>query len=590
MTTLRSEPDLDIICLGRAAVDLYGDQIGTRLEDVQSFSKYLGGSPGNTAFGCARLGLRAAMLTRVGDEHNGRFVRETLAQAGVDVSQVITDPKRLTGLVFLAIRDRETFPLVFYRDRCADMALSEADIDPHFIARSRALLISGTHLSTPSVYAASVKAMRAARAIGAKVVLDIDYRPVLWGLTALDDGEQRFVASDKVSAHLQTVLPLCDLIVGTEEELLIAGGAGSVRDALIAVRRFTDAVIVLKRGPQGCVVYDGAIPEQLESGVLGPGFPVEVFNVLGAGDSFMAGFLRGWLRDEPLARCCEWGNACGAITVSRHGCAPAMATWPELQWFLDAAARGFPSPRLWTNVELEHIHHATTRVAATAKVAILECDDRIAFETIARDAGTSLERITAFKALVVRAAIEAIARSSIQKGVLLDDRYGEALFPSLTGTGLWVGRSVNDVEGDLGSALRTWPKHHVAVCRITKPREQIDGLRTLQQAARSTEHEWVLALDATIESIATIDEIYSHGLRPDAWALSSAHAEATLNACLAAIARHDPYCRGVFALDENTLLRAVAIDWMVGAIDDDAAVQHIRRHYETTMNTTRNAA
>ena len=113
---------LDLICVGRAAVDLYGEQIGGRLEDMQSFTKYLGGSPANTAVGVARLGLKPAMLTRVGDEHNGRFVRETLAAEGVDVSHVSTDPKRLTALVFLGIQDRDTFPLVFYRDNCADMA------------------------------------------------------------------------------------------------------------------------------------------------------------------------------------------------------------------------------------------------------------------------------------------------------------------------------------------------------------------------------------------------------------------------------------------------------------------------------------
>ena len=128
----------DVIGVGRAAVDLYGEQIGGRLEDMQSFAKYLGGSPANTTVGASRLGLRAAMLTRVGDEHNGRFVRETLAAEGVDVSQVRTDPKRLTALVFLGIRDADTFPLVFYRDHCADMGLGVDDVEPAFIASSHA--------------------------------------------------------------------------------------------------------------------------------------------------------------------------------------------------------------------------------------------------------------------------------------------------------------------------------------------------------------------------------------------------------------------------------------------------------------------
>ena len=133
---------LDLICMGRAAVDLYGEQVGARLEDQTSFAKYLGGSPANTGVAASRLGLKVAMLTRVGDEHNGRFVRETLAAEGVDVSHVRTDPQRLTALVFLSITDRATFPLIFYRHDCADMAIAPEDFDERFIGSSSALLVS----------------------------------------------------------------------------------------------------------------------------------------------------------------------------------------------------------------------------------------------------------------------------------------------------------------------------------------------------------------------------------------------------------------------------------------------------------------
>lgn len=118
---------LDFIALGRAAIDLYGEQIGAPLEDMTSFAKYLGGCPANIAVGAARLGLKSAMITRVGDEHMGRYVRATLVAEGVDVSHVKTDPARLTGLVILGIRDRDTFPLIFYRENCADMAVVAED-------------------------------------------------------------------------------------------------------------------------------------------------------------------------------------------------------------------------------------------------------------------------------------------------------------------------------------------------------------------------------------------------------------------------------------------------------------------------------
>src|SRR4051812_36217972 len=197
-------PDLDIVCIGRSSVDLYGEQTGGRLEDMASFAKYVGGCPTNIAVGTARLGLRPALVTRVGDEHMGRFIRETLAAEGVETSRVRTDPRRLTALAILGIRDRDTFPLIFYREDCADMAIdAEEDIDPGFIGRAAAVLVTGTHFSTPGTDAASRAAMRAARAAGRKIVFDIDYRPVLWGMTGHGLGEERFVASDRVSAHLR---------------------------------------------------------------------------------------------------------------------------------------------------------------------------------------------------------------------------------------------------------------------------------------------------------------------------------------------------------------------------------------------------
>ena len=150
------ERALDLITLGRSSIDLYGEQVGGRLESMGSFAKYVGGSPTNTAIGTARLGLKAGLITRVGADHMGRFIREELIREGVDVTGVISDPERLTALVILGVRSSDSFPLIFYRENCADMALCEEDIDPDFVTSAGALLINGTHLSRPGVYAASV--------------------------------------------------------------------------------------------------------------------------------------------------------------------------------------------------------------------------------------------------------------------------------------------------------------------------------------------------------------------------------------------------------------------------------------------------
>ncbi|PWF66645.1 5-dehydro-2-deoxygluconokinase, partial [Vibrio sp. T9] len=153
-----------------------------------------------------------------------------------------------------------------------------------------------------------------------RTVLDIDYRPVLWGLTGRGEGEQRFVAADHVTRHLQAILPGFDLIVGTEEEFHIAGGSEDLMATLRAVRGITAATLVVKRGAIGCSVIEGPIPASIDDAPTYRGSRVEVLNVLGAGDAFLSGFLTGWLSGETVERSCAFANACGAIVVSRHGC------------------------------------------------------------------------------------------------------------------------------------------------------------------------------------------------------------------------------------------------------------------------------
>jgi len=282
-----TERDLDIICIGRSSVDLYGEQVGGRLEDMKSFAKYVGGCPTNISVGTARLGLKSGVITRVGNEQLGRFIVETLAREGVDVSQVSFDPERLTALVVLGIRDKDTIPHIFYRADCADMAIRPENIDCAFVARAQAVLVTGTHLSQSGVEAATRKAIACAKNASTKVVLDIDYRPVLWGLTGHEAGENRFVADDTISARFQSILGDCDLIVGTEEEIHIAGSTSDTLGALRRIRDLTNATLVLKRGANGCIAFPGEIPGKIDDGVSAEGFPVEVYNTLGAGDGFM---------------------------------------------------------------------------------------------------------------------------------------------------------------------------------------------------------------------------------------------------------------------------------------------------------------
>ena len=630
-----AEPTLDVICIGRSSVDLYGEQVGGRLEDMASFAKYVGGCPTNISVGAARLGLRSALLTRVGDEHMGRFIREQLAAEGVDTSHVITDKQRLTALVILGIRDRHTFPLIFYRENCADMALTEDDIDEAFIASARAVVVTGTHFSTPSVAAMSRKAMRLAHAHGRRVVLDIDYRPVLWALTGHGLGEERFVESSAVSAHLQAILPECDLIVGTEEEIHIAGGATDTLAALRRVRELSSATIVVKRGPMGCVVFPGAIPNDIEQGVKGPGFPVEVYNVLGAGDGFMAGFLRGWLRDEPVEAACRYANACGAFAVSRHGCAPSYPSWTELSQFLE---RGSAHHRLREDPVLNQVHWATTRIRDWPEVHAMAFDHRSQLEEMAARHGADAERIGDFKLLAWKAAKQAHGdRPGF--GVLIDGRLGsEALFAA-AGSGAWIGRPIElpgsrplRFEGgpDVGVTLREWPLEHVVKCLVhyhpdDPPEiraEQDRQLLALFDASRATRHELLIevippkSMPADDHTVArALDHLYGIGIHPDWWKLPPPPSEAAWQAIQEVIARRDPHCRGVVLLGleapEEELMAAFTLaarqpwcrgfavgrtifgraaeDWIAGRIDDDEAVRRMAASYGSLIAAWENA-
>jgi 5-dehydro-2-deoxygluconokinase len=217
-----SADKLDVITIGRSSVDLYGQQIGARMEDVTSFARSVGGCPSNIAIGAARLGLKVGIVTRVGDEQMGRFIVEQMRREGVCIDGIQTDPKRLTALALLSVESDDSFPLLFYRENCADMALSEDDIDEAFITRASAVVVTGTHFSRPNTAAAQRKAVAIARRTGARVVLDVDYRPNLWGLAGHADGSTRYVASNVVSESLKPVLCDCHLVIGTEEEIHIA--------------------------------------------------------------------------------------------------------------------------------------------------------------------------------------------------------------------------------------------------------------------------------------------------------------------------------------------------------------------------------
>ena len=614
---------LDVITIGRAGVDLYGTQIGGRLEDMGSFEKYIGGSPTNIACGTARLGLKSALITRVGDEHMGRFIREQLVREGVNVDGLITDPERLTALVILGIRDEEQFPLIFYRENCADMALCEDDIDEAFIASARSVLATGTHLSNVKTEAAVIKALELARKHGAQTALDIDYRPNLWGVAGHGDGESRFVESAAVTATLQKSLHFFDLIVGTEEEFHIAGGSTNTIEALRAVRKVSNATLVCKRGAAGAVAFEGDIPDSLDEGQTGPGFPIEVFNVLGAGDGFFSGLMKGWLDGEDWPTALKYANACGAFAVSRHGCTPAYPSLEELEFFFE---RGIKQPDLRNDAELEQIHWSTNRHGDWSTMRVFAFDHRMQLEEME---GYTLARGGEFKELCLKAA-QQVQNGQGGYGILCDNRIGRNALHAASGSGLWVGRPVEwpgsrplTLEPELGSdfgGLNQWAKENVVkVLCFCHPDDDAEmqaqqeaTVKRLFEASRRNRLEFLLEVipskvaPVTDDTTATlIRRFYEIGVYPDWWKLEPMKTHAGWQNAINAIEENDPYTRGIVVLGLDApeaelsasfevaasypLVRGFAVGrtifgdaaraWMKGAMTDAEAIAQMAERY-----------
>ena len=323
--------EFDLLTMGRSSIDLYSNDIGAAFEEIASFAAYVGGSPLNIAVGAQRLGLRTALLTAVGDDKVGDFILKFLADEGVDTSYVPVKGGARSSAVLLGIEPPDRFPLVFYRDNAADAQLTIDDVLAAPVSRAAALEVSGTGLASEPARSATFRAVELARQAGRTVYLDLDFRADQWhDLRAY-------------GVTVRALLPLVDVAVGTEEEFRAAmlDDASSVVithqqvsaptvlgdvDASVAAMLAAPGpeALVVKRGPQGATVH-------LRSGEVidAPGFPVEVVNVLGAGDAFAAGLIYGRAQGWDYYRSARLGNACGAIVVTRHGCANFMATLSE---------------------------------------------------------------------------------------------------------------------------------------------------------------------------------------------------------------------------------------------------------------------
>jgi 5-dehydro-2-deoxygluconokinase len=303
---------LDVLAMGRSGVDVYPLQIGVGLEDVETFGKYLGGSAANVSVAAARLGHTVALVTGVGDDPFGRFVRRALRDLGVDDRLVVLDPAHATPVTFCEIFPPDDFPLYFYRRPTApDLQIRPQDLDLDAVRSAALFWATVTGLSEEPSRSAHVAAWEA-RGRRRHTVLDLDYRPMFWS------------SRDEAAAQVRAALPHVTVAVGNREECEVATGETDPDRAAEALLAAGVELAVVKQGPKG------VLGRTASERVLVPPTPVDVVNGLGAGDAFGGALCHGLLTGLSLEATLRAANAAGAIVASRLECSTAMPTAAEI--------------------------------------------------------------------------------------------------------------------------------------------------------------------------------------------------------------------------------------------------------------------
>lgn len=327
----------DVLTFGRSSIDLYSNDLGVPFENISSFGAFVGGSSTNIAVSCVRLGLNTALLTAVGNDQVGKFVMNFLDKEGIETAFIPTIEGTRTSAVLLGIEPPDRFPLVFYRDNASDLQITMDHVIKTDVSRFKTIILSGNALSKDPSKTATLFAAEEANRHKVPVILDLDFRADQW------------FDPRAYGVMVRALLPRVGIVIGTEEEILAASLqnadqisikhqqvsapeiTGNINDAINKILDKGVEVLIVKRGAEGCSLF---IKSKAEVRV--PGFPVEVLNVLGAGDAFAGGFTYGYLNGWTLHKACRMGNACGAMLVTRHGCANFMPSVDEVTAFANS--------------------------------------------------------------------------------------------------------------------------------------------------------------------------------------------------------------------------------------------------------------
>ncbi len=318
---MNSDKKYDVITFGRSSIDLYSADIGAKFEDITKFNAYVGGSPLNIAVGARRLGLKSAIITGIGDDQVGDFLLKFLKKEDVETAFISRKIDARTSAVLLGIDPPDNFPLVYYRNNCADSKIDIDDIINTEINQSRILEVSATALNVEPSRSAAFFAAEEAQKNDIPVLVDLDFRADQWhdprafGVTTRAFLKQCKIAIGTEEEILATMLTDPSQIVIKNQQISAPEITGDIKKSIEDILLMGIEALIVKRGELGSSAFlnDGTVIDI-------PSFPVKVMNILGAGDAFAAGFIYGYLNNWNWYKCCRMGNACGAILVTKPGC------------------------------------------------------------------------------------------------------------------------------------------------------------------------------------------------------------------------------------------------------------------------------
>lgn len=312
-----TEKTIDLVAIGRAALDLNAIEFNRPMEETMSFYKYVGGSPANIAIGSAKLGQKVKFIGKIADDQHGRYIKQYMADTGIDVSDIVTDTEgHKTGLAFTEIKSPSESSILMYRDQVADLYLEPSEVNEETIKNAKSLLISGTALSQSPSREAVLQALLYAHRNDTRVIFEIDYRPYSWK------------SVEETSIYLTLVAQLSDIVIGTRDEFDVLENTtdGINSDTTAALFKYRPELIVIKHGVQGSYAYTKDGQE-----IQGKAYKAQVLKTFGAGDSYAAAFIYAINSGKEVADALKYGAASAAIVVSRHSSSDAMPTVEEIE-------------------------------------------------------------------------------------------------------------------------------------------------------------------------------------------------------------------------------------------------------------------